>query len=59
MAKQGRPKHGRIGVIKNRSQFKNPAIGGRYTERDKTSGQFINNKANKKPFKDIRKEKTK
>ena len=57
MAKNGKPGHGRIGPIKNRSQFKNPAIGGKYTERDKTSGQFENNKADYKPFKDVRKEK--
>lgn len=57
MAKNGRLGNGRIGPIKNRSQFKNPAIGGKYTERDKTTGQFKNNKANDKPFKDVRKEK--
>lgn len=57
MAKQGRPGHGRVGVVKNRSQFKNPAIGGKYTERNKQTGQFVNNKANNKPFKDVRKEK--
>lgn len=57
MAKNGRPGHGRIGVIKNRSQFKNHAIGGKYTERNKQTGQFTNNKADSKPFKDVRKEK--
>jgi len=57
MAKNGRPGHGRVGPIKNRSQFKNPAIGDKYTERNKHNGQFMNNKADDKPFKDVRKEK--
>ena len=57
MAKNGRPGHGRIGLIKNRSQFQNPAIGGKYTERNKTNGQFKNNKSDDRPFKDVRKEK--
>jgi hypothetical protein len=57
MAKQGRPAHGRVGIIKNRSQFKNTAIGGRYTKRDKQTGQFVGNKADDTPFKDIRREK--
>jgi len=57
MAKNGPKGHGRIGPIRNRSQFKNTALGGRYTERDKNNGQFINNKEDDKPFKDVRKEK--
>lgn len=57
MAKNGRPSHGRVGVIKNRAQFKNPAVGGRYTERNIKTGQFVNNKADTKPFKDVRREK--
>jgi hypothetical protein len=57
MAKNGKPGNGRIGPIKDRSQFKNSAIGGKYTERDKSNGQFLNNKADLKPFKDVRREK--
>lgn len=57
MAKNGAKGHGRIGPIKNRSQFKNPAIGNKWTERDKTTGEFKNNKADIKPFKDVRREK--
>lgn len=57
MAINGKPGHGRVGVIKNRTQFPNPAIGGKYTKRNTENGQFAGNKADTKPFKDIRKEK--
>jgi len=57
MAKNGKPGHGRVGPIKNRTQFENPAIGGKFTERNTQNGQFTNNKADGKPFKDVRKEK--
>lgn len=57
MAKNGAPGHGRVGPIKNRSQFQNPAVANKWTERNKSNGQFVNNKANKLPFKDVRKEK--
>ncbi len=57
MAKNGPKGHGRIGPIKNRSQFKNPAIGNKWTERDKKTGEFKNNKADNEPFKDVRREK--
>jgi len=55
MAINGKPGHGRVGVIKNRVQFPNPAIGGKFTERNTKNGQFVNNKADYKPFKDVRK----
>lgn len=57
MAINGKPGHGRVGVIKNRTQFPNPAIDGKYTKRNTENGQFAGNKADTKPFKDIRKEK--
>ena len=57
MAKNERPGHGRVGPIKNRTQFKNPAIGNKFTERNTKTGEFINNKSDNKPFKDVRKEK--
>jgi len=57
MAKNGPKGHGRIGPIKDRSQFQNPAINGKWTERNKKTGEFKNNKADDKPFKDVRKEK--
>jgi hypothetical protein len=56
MATNGKPGHGRIGPIKNRTQVHNPA-NNRWVERDTKSGQWINQKADPKPFKDVRKEK--
>lgn len=56
MAKNERPGQGRVGEIKNREQFKNPAIGNKYTERNTVNGQFTNNKSDPKPFKDVRRE---
>ena len=46
----------RIGAIKERSQVLNPH-NERWTERDTKNGQFINQKADPKPFKGVRKEK--
>lgn len=56
MAKDERPGKGRLGPIKNRTQFKNPAIGGKWSERNATTGQITNNKSDNKLFKDVRKE---
>jgi hypothetical protein len=56
MAKNGKPGHGRIGPIKNRSQVFNPQ-NKKWVERDTKTGQWINQKADLKPFKDVRREK--
>lgn len=47
-------KGSRIGAVKGRSEFKNPATGG-YTKRDTKTGQFLNN--SKEPHKGVRDEK--
>ena len=46
----------RQGSIKNRSQFKNP-VTKLYTERDTTTGKFLNVKTTGGKFKGVRKEK--
>jgi hypothetical protein len=46
----------RNGAVRGRSQTFNPK-NERWTERDKTNGQFINVKSNDDPFKGVRKEK--
>lgn len=46
----------RIGAVKGRSQTYNPQTG-HWTKRDKESGLFIDQKADDKPFKGVRKEK--
>ena len=56
MAKNGPKGHGRAGRIKQRSQTFNPKIR-RYVERDAKTGRFINVKADRGPFKDVRVEK--
>lgn len=56
MAKNGPKGHGRIGRIKTRTQVHNPH-NDRWVERNTKTGQFINVKADKKPFKDVRREK--
>lgn len=56
MAKNGPKGHGRTGRIKQRSQTFNPKTK-RYIERDAKTGRFINVKADRAPFKDIRVEK--
>lgn len=45
----------RIGAIKARSQFQHPD--GRWVKRDTSNGQIMDIKADKKPFKGIRREK--
>jgi len=46
----------RVGQVKGRSQVDNP-VNNRYTKRDTATGQFIDQKADDKPFKGVRKEK--
>jgi len=46
----------RHGAVKDRSQVLNPK-NQRYTKRDSDTGRFIDQKADKKPFKGVTKEK--
>lgn len=46
----------RKGAVKGRSQTHNPKTN-RYVKRDTETGRFIDQKADKKPFKGVRKEK--
>ena len=46
----------RNGAVKNRSQVKNPKTN-RYVKRDSGTGRFMDQKADRKPFKGVRKEK--
>ncbi len=46
----------RQGAVKNRSQTFNPRIGV-WTKRDAATGQFMDQKADTKPFKGVQKEK--
>lgn len=46
----------RIGAVKDRSQTYNPQ-NDRWVKRDTETGQFIDQKADDKPFKGVRKEK--
>lgn len=46
----------RNGAVKNRSQTHNPK-NDKWVERDTKTGKFINQKADEKPFKGVRKEK--
>lgn len=45
----------RHGAVKDRSQTYNPKTG-RWVKRDTDTGQFIDQKANRDPFKGVRKE---
>ncbi len=45
----------RIGAVRDRSQTLTPS--GHYVKRDDTTGQFVDVKADKTPFKGVRKEK--
>lgn len=56
MAKNPPKGPGRRGAVKDRSQVKNPKTK-LWTKRDADSGQFMDNKADAKPFKGVRKEK--
>jgi len=55
MAKNPPPGPGRRGAVKSRSQFVGP--GGHYVKRDAKSGRIMDAKADKAPFKGVRKEK--
>jgi hypothetical protein len=46
----------RVGAVKDRSQAFNPKTG-HWTKRDTATGRFMDQKADAKPFKGIRKEK--
>jgi hypothetical protein len=46
----------RIGAIRDRSQTHNPRTD-QWVKRDTTTGRFIDQKADDKPFKGVRKEK--
>jgi hypothetical protein len=57
MAKNAPPgDNRRIGAVKERSQVLNPK-NDRWTKRDSANGQFMDQKADKDPFKGVRKEK--
>jgi hypothetical protein len=55
MAKNPPAGPGRIGAVKERSQFLGP--NGLWTKRDLTNGQIMDQKADGSPFKGVRKEK--
>lgn len=46
----------RKGAVRQRSQVQNPKTG-KWTKRDAETGKFIDQKADDKPFKGVRKEK--
>ncbi len=46
----------RVGAVRKRSQTQNPKTG-RWVKRDSETGRFVDQKADKKPFKGVRKEK--
>ncbi|MDB5184384.1 MAG: hypothetical protein JWN38_192 [Candidatus Saccharibacteria bacterium] len=56
MSKNAAPGHGRLGPIKNRIQSLNPRTK-RYTKANATTGKFLDGKADKQPFKSVRKAK--
>jgi hypothetical protein len=57
MAKNGKAGDGhRNGAVKDRSQTFNPKTD-KWVKRDKDNGQFIDQKADEKPFKGVTKEK--
>jgi hypothetical protein len=45
----------RKGAVKKRSQVENPSSG-KFTKRSRETGEFIDQKADDKPFKGVRKE---
>ena len=55
MAKNAEPGKGRVGAVKSRSQKDNP-LTGKFTKRSTESGRFMDQKADEKPFKGVRKE---
>jgi hypothetical protein len=46
----------RIGAVRDRSQTRNPRTG-HWVKRDTETGRFVDQKADAKPFKGVRKEK--
>ena len=56
MAKNPPKGPGRRGAIKKRSQVKNPKTD-RWVKRNRTTGQFMDQKSDSKPFKGVRREK--
>ena len=46
----------RVGAVKERSQVLNPKTG-KFVKRDSETGEFMDQKADDKPFKGVRKEK--
>ncbi len=56
MAKNPPPGPGRVGAVRDRTQTFNPRTQ-HWTKRDTGNGQFMDQKADPKPFKDARKEK--
>lgn len=46
----------RVGAVRNRSQVLNPKTD-RYVKRDDSTGRFMDQKADHKPFKGVRREK--
>jgi len=57
MAKNPPKGPGRRGAVKDRSQVFNPKIE-RYVKRDSATGRFMDVKADDKPFKGVRKERS-
>lgn len=55
MAKNGPKGGGRKGAVSGRSQVKNAR--GTWTKRDTSTGRFMDNKSDGKPFKGVRREK--
>ncbi|MCY4089142.1 MAG: hypothetical protein OXF49_03410 [Candidatus Saccharibacteria bacterium] len=55
MAKNPPKGPGRRGAVRSRSQAKNPK-NNRWIKRDSVTGKFMDVKADKKPFKGVRKE---
>lgn len=56
MAKNGLKGNGRKGAVKSRSQFRNP-LHKFFIKRNTKTGKIVDVKADKKPFKGVRKEK--
>lgn len=54
MAKNGANGGGRNGAVTNRTQFQN--ANGNWVKRDRTTGQFIDQKTTPGPFKGVAKE---
>jgi hypothetical protein len=55
MAKSGARGKGRVGVVKGRSQTRNPETGG-WTKRNTSNGRFMDIKTSGGPFKGVRRE---